>query len=86
MEKKGVIDALTKVLVGLYEAPEKPASAIDFIRTYLSFENNDVDLDKLQGQVEELKKKLADQEKAHAEEVEALKKEIEAFKAGGDGH
>ena len=31
-EKSGVIDALTKVLVGLYEVPEKPGNAIDFIK------------------------------------------------------
>jgi len=32
LEKSGVIDALTKVLVGLYEVPEKPGNAIDFIK------------------------------------------------------
>ncbi|CAG7830615.1 unnamed protein product, partial [Allacma fusca] len=30
LEKAGVMDALTKVLVGLYEEPEKPANAIDY--------------------------------------------------------
>jgi len=29
LERSGVIDALTKVLVGLYEEPEKPANAIE---------------------------------------------------------
>ena len=32
LEKAGVIDQLTKVLVGLYEEPEKPNNAIDFIK------------------------------------------------------
>lgn len=27
LEKSGVIDALTKVLVGLYEEPERPGTA-----------------------------------------------------------
>jgi len=29
LERSGVIDALTKVLVGLYEEPEKPSNAIE---------------------------------------------------------
>ena len=34
LEKSGVIDALTKVLVGLYESAEKPSNAIESARTY----------------------------------------------------
>jgi hypothetical protein len=29
LEKSGVIDQLTRVLVGLYEEPDKPANAIE---------------------------------------------------------
>ncbi|CAN0348881.1 unnamed protein product, partial [Ectocarpus sp. 13 AM-2016] len=32
LEKSGVIDALTKVLVGLYEEPERPPNAVDYIK------------------------------------------------------
>jgi hypothetical protein len=35
LEKSGVIDALTKVLVGLYEEPERPANAVDYIKRYM---------------------------------------------------
>ena len=35
LEKAGVIDALTRVLVALYEEPEKPANPLDFIKQYL---------------------------------------------------
>jgi hypothetical protein len=35
LEKAGVIDDLTKVLVGLYELPEKPVNANDFVKEYL---------------------------------------------------
>ena len=35
LERSGVIDSLTKVLVALYEEPEKPANALDFIKQYL---------------------------------------------------
>ncbi len=31
LEQHGVVDALTKVLVGLYEEPEKPANALEFV-------------------------------------------------------
>ena len=32
LEKAGVVDALTKLLVGLYEEPEKPDDALDYMR------------------------------------------------------
>lgn len=35
LEKAGVLDALTKVLVGLYEEPEKPNNALDFLKQHL---------------------------------------------------
>ena len=36
LEKAGVLDALTKTLVCLYEEPEKPNNALDFLRKNLS--------------------------------------------------
>ena len=69
MEKTGVIDALTKVLVGLYEEPERPVNAIDYIKRYMGAPQNvDVDalkreneslrlqVDKLSKQMEEIKR------------------------------
>ncbi|CAO2588922.1 Ras-related GTP-binding protein C [Lemmus lemmus] len=35
LEKSGVLDTLTKVLVALYEEPEKPTSALDFLKHHL---------------------------------------------------
>merc|ERR1712170_208459 len=35
LEKSGVLDSLTKVLVGLYEEPEKPNNALDFLKQHL---------------------------------------------------
>jgi len=35
LEKAGVMDVLTKVLVGLYEEPEKPNNALDFLKQHL---------------------------------------------------
>ncbi len=58
MEKTGVIDQLTKVLVGLYEEPEKPSNAVDFIKKSLG-SPNEVDVDHLKAENEELKKQVA---------------------------
>ena len=35
LEKAGVIDQLTRVLVGLYEEPEKPQNAIEYYSIFL---------------------------------------------------
>ncbi|XP_012372175.1 c-Myc-binding protein-like [Octodon degus] len=35
LEKSGVLDMLTKVLVTLYEEPEKPTSSLDFLKHHL---------------------------------------------------
>eukprot|EP01137_Pigoraptor_chileana_P009260 Opistho-2@57255 len=68
LEKSGVIDSLTKVLVGLYEEPEKPSNALDFIKQYLGAPAG-VDVDQLKEENEALKK-----------EIDELKKEIDNLK------
>jgi len=35
LERNGIIDQLTKVMVGLYEEPEKPNNPIEFIKKCL---------------------------------------------------
>ncbi|XP_074107202.1 c-Myc-binding protein [Cotesia typhae] len=35
LERSGVLDGLTKVLIALYEEPEKPTNAIEYIRKNL---------------------------------------------------
>ncbi|XP_057397886.1 c-Myc-binding protein-like [Balaenoptera acutorostrata] len=47
LEKSGVLDTLTKVLVALYEEPEKPKSALDFLKHHLGAatpENPEIEL------------------------------------------
>ena len=46
LEKSGVIDALTKVLVGLYEEPERPPNAVDYIKRYMGAPTG-IDVDEL---------------------------------------
>ncbi|KAJ3411501.1 hypothetical protein HDV05_002109 [Chytridiales sp. JEL 0842] len=57
LEKNGIIDALTKVLVGLYEEPEKPENPVDFIKQFLGGPS-DVDVEALKNENEELKRRV----------------------------
>jgi len=58
LERSGVIDALTKVLVGLYEEPEKPSNAIEFIKMTLGAPTG-VDVDQLKAENETLRAEAA---------------------------
>jgi len=84
LEKAGVMDALTKILVGLYEEPEKPNNAIDFLKQHLGVdapqtadvEALKLEVTELRQQVEklteentDLKQKLTAQEQAAATAV-----------------
>uniref|UniRef100_A0A2K5D7K1 c-Myc-binding protein n=1 Tax=Aotus nancymaae TaxID=37293 RepID=A0A2K5D7K1_AOTNA len=51
LEKSGVLDMLTKVLIALYEEPEKPNSALDFLKHHLgasTLENPEIELLRLE--------------------------------------
>jgi hypothetical protein len=71
LERTHVIDVLTKVLVGLYEEPERPTNAIEYIRKYMGAPPN-VDVESIKKENEELKA-----------QVEKLTKELEASKFKG---
>jgi len=59
LEKAGVLDALTKVLVGLYEEPEKPNNALDFLKQHIgSGGPESADVEALKLEVSELKQKV----------------------------
>ena len=75
LEKAGVIDQLTKVLVGLYEEPEKPGNVIEFIKKSLGAPS-DTDVDQLMAENEELKRSKADLET----KIQSLEAEIAAEK------
>ncbi|CAH0482401.1 unnamed protein product [Peronospora belbahrii] len=63
LEKSGVVNALTKVLLELYEEGEKPLNAVDYVKRYLRGEGGggplDIDVDVLQAENKELKQKNA---------------------------
>lgn len=66
LEKSGIIDSLTKVLVGLYEEQDKPSSALDFVRQKLGATLEDA------ATVESIKKENAELKKENVN----LKKQI----------
>mmetsp|Transcript_24778 Transcript_24778/g.44082 ORF Transcript_24778/g.44082 Transcript_24778/m.44082 type:complete len:96 (-) Transcript_24778:291-578(-) len=75
LEKSGVIDTLTKVLVNLYEAPEKPQNAINFIKESMGPPAPGGDVEKLQAQVKEQAVLLEQKDK----EIEELKQKLAAL-------
>jgi len=54
LEKTGVTDALTKVMVGLYEEPDRPQNAIDYIKKYLGGQAGATELDKMKKENKDL--------------------------------
>jgi hypothetical protein len=52
-----VLDALTRVLVGLYEEPERPQNAIEYIKRYIGAPQN-VDVEGLKRENEQLRQEL----------------------------
>ena len=71
-----MIDQLTKVLVGLYEEPEKPGNVIDFIKKSLGAPS-DTDVEQLMAENEELKRKKGDLEK----KIDILETELQNERA-----
>jgi hypothetical protein len=57
-----VIDQLTKVLVGLYEEPEKPENVTAYLKKSLGAPS-DMDFENLMAQNEELKRQKLELEK-----------------------
>ena len=53
---------MTKVLVGLYEEPDKPNNAIDFIKKTLGAPS-DTDVEQIKQENEDLKRQLSEMEK-----------------------
>jgi seryl-tRNA synthetase len=73
LEKSGVVDALTNVLVSLYEEPEKPADALDYVRKQLGSIVG-IDVDGLKRENEQLSAKVKDL----SAQVADLTKKLEA--------
>ena len=72
LEKEGILETLTKSLVALYEAPDKPADPLCFLRNNFAGQN----IEELQ---ETVKKLTAEKEKLLVD-VETLSKENSELK------
>lgn len=73
LESTGVVDTLTKVLVALYEEPERPGNPIEYIKQYLGAPTSD-EHDRERAELGALRS-----------ENESLKAQLDALKARGDG-
>ena len=59
LEKAGVLELLTKSLVSLYEEPEKPGDAVNYLKKTVGGTDNDKqEIEKLQTENTELKAKV----------------------------
>ncbi|KAF4671074.1 hypothetical protein FOL46_000496 [Perkinsus olseni] len=79
LEKTGVVSQLTRVLVGLYEEPDRPSDGIDYIKKYLGAPAG-IDVDELRAENEDLKRKNANLQ----QQVDDLVAQLEALKASED--
>ncbi|XP_062084434.1 uncharacterized protein LOC133790707 [Humulus lupulus] len=79
LESSGVVDALTKVLVSLYEQHEKPSSALEFIQQKLGGPSAS-DYEKLQAEMSDLQNKYNQLLATHQETC----KELEEVKSSCD--
>ncbi|XP_008329258.1 C-Myc-binding protein isoform X2 [Cynoglossus semilaevis] len=73
LEKSGVLDTLTSILVALYEEPDKPNNALDFIKLHLGAAGPDpADVEALRTEISELQQKC----EALTEENNELKNKL----------
>lgn len=75
LEKTGVVDQLTRVLVSLYEENERPQNTMDYIKKNLN-SPDDIDSDNLKSEYLKLKNENDQLKK----KIEDLTKEIEIYK------
>ncbi|KAK3096900.1 hypothetical protein FSP39_004567 [Pinctada imbricata] len=81
LEKAGVLDALTKVLVGLYEEPEKPNNALDFLKQHLGASGPETaDVEALKLEVTELRQKV----ESLQEENSDLRSKLQQYEPAND--
>ena len=76
IEKTGVVDQLTKVLVSLYEESEKPVNPLDFIKRNMSAPE-EIDQDNLKNEYLRLK----EENEKLKNKVTELQKQIESLKS-----
>ncbi|EAY00447.1 hypothetical protein TVAG_084840 [Trichomonas vaginalis G3] len=66
LDDGGVLDALTRVLVALYEEPENPEAPLEYIKQFLGSPNG-IDVESLQNENKELEEQVKTLEARAAE-------------------
>eukprot|EP00559_Dactyliosolen_fragilissimus_P008423 CAMPEP_0184863556 /NCGR_PEP_ID=MMETSP0580-20130426/11621_1 /TAXON_ID=1118495 /ORGANISM="Dactyliosolen fragilissimus" /LENGTH=83 /DNA_ID=CAMNT_0027361955 /DNA_START=181 /DNA_END=432 /DNA_ORIENTATION=- len=74
---------MTKVMVGLYEEPDRPPNAIEYIKKYLGAPTN-IDVDAIRTENEELKARIKELEEMVGDLTSSLKEARNAT-SGGSG-
>ena len=75
MERTGVIDTFTRVLVNLYEEPKRPNDALGYIiRSIRPSTNNNVDIEALQKENSNLKAEISRLSKQLSEDSTKINK------------
>ncbi|XP_033635134.1 c-Myc-binding protein-like [Asterias rubens] len=86
LEKAGVLDSLTKILVSLYEEPEKPNNALDFLKQHLNVAGPETaDVEALRLQVSELQQKVEQLQDENKELKSKLQQENPDGEQGSEG-
>ncbi|XP_028414017.1 c-Myc-binding protein-like [Dendronephthya gigantea] len=81
LEKAGVLDAITKILVSLYEEPEKPTNALEYLSKFLQSGPPQT------ADIEELKLNLEQMQQINAQltkENEELRQKLQQYEPAGD--
>nr|XP_046274453.1 C-Myc-binding protein [Scatophagus argus] len=81
LEKSGVLDAITSVLVALYEETDKPNNALDYIKLHLGASASEPE------DAEALRMELADLQQKHnllVEENKELRNKLMQFEQSPD--
>jgi len=79
LEKNGILSHLTRVLVGLYEEPERPAIALDYIRRYIGAPTG-VDVQEMKAENDELRQETGELQTS----IDALKQQLADMKEEKD--
>ncbi len=75
LEKTGILAHLTKVLVDLYEEPQRPDNPLDYVRQFLGAPR-DIDVDTLKAENEELRYRCEE----HEATIDALMSQLEGLR------
>lgn len=82
LEKAGVLDALSKALVGLYEEPERPSDALEYLRQHLQMAPDPRESEGLKQELTDLSRQMANLKVENEDLKEKLQK-VETAPAGG---